>query len=66
MHSSLCPGRLIARVDAVLMCIASRSTQLVVVHFWSSWAPQCQQITDVLNELAKNRDLGQIRYVQVC
>jgi Grx4 family monothiol glutaredoxin len=38
---------------------------LVVLHFWTDWAPQCSQINDVLVELAKNKDIGQIRCVQV-
>lgn len=45
--------------------LESSSKNLVVLHFWAAWAPQCQQINDVLVELAKNKELGQIRCVQV-
>ncbi|KAI1278072.1 Glutaredoxin-3 [Halotydeus destructor] len=49
-------------LDAI---VGTSNKNLVVVHFWASWAPQCQQISDVLTELAKNKDIGLIRYVQV-
>jgi thioredoxin-like negative regulator of GroEL len=26
---------------------------LVVVHFWAEWAPQCAQMTQVMEALAK-------------
>nr|AMA01982.1 Glutaredoxin-3 [Haliotis discus discus] len=38
---------------------------LVVVHFAAPWAPQCQQMTDVIGELAKDNQLSQVRFVQL-
>ncbi|XP_067656316.1 uncharacterized protein [Haliotis asinina] len=38
---------------------------LVVVHFAAPWAPQCQQMTDVMGELAKDNQLSQVRFVQL-
>ncbi|XP_071090093.1 uncharacterized protein [Haliotis cracherodii] len=38
---------------------------LVVVHFAAPWAPQCQQMTDVIRELAKDNQLSQVRFVQL-
>lgn len=33
------------------ICVCS---QLLVVHFWADWAPQCKQVADILDELAKD------------
>lgn len=38
---------------------------LVVVHFWAAWAPQCQQMTDVMVELSKDAQLKNIQFVKV-
>lgn len=38
---------------------------MIVLHFWASWAPQCSQINDVLNELGKTKEFGAIKYFQV-
>jgi len=42
-----------------------QSDQLVVIHFWSQTVPQCQQIDDVLIELAKDKDLNVVKFVKV-
>ena len=39
-------------------------SQLAVVHFWAGWAPQCQQINDVLEELAKDSKI-KAKYAKV-
>ena len=38
--------------------------QLVVVHFWAAWAPQCQQMNDVMTELAKDTKI-KAKYAKV-
>ncbi|XP_014672087.1 PREDICTED: glutaredoxin 3-like [Priapulus caudatus] len=37
---------------------------LLVVHFWASWAPQCEQMNEVLEELAKDPKLSCIQFVK--
>ncbi|RWS30741.1 glutaredoxin-3-like protein [Leptotrombidium deliense] len=39
--------------------------RLVVCHFAALWAPQCRQISDVLQELAKSSDLASVLFVEV-
>ena len=38
---------------------------LIVAHFWAPWAPQCKQITDALNELAKDAKCSAVKFCQV-
>ena len=40
-------------------------SKMLVVHFWADWAPQCQQITDVLDELAKDAQYSNCGFVKV-
>ena len=40
-------------------------SHLVVVHFSASWAPQCQQMNDVLTELSKDPQLSAVRFLEV-
>jgi thiol-disulfide isomerase/thioredoxin len=37
---------------------------LLVVHFTASWAPQCKQMAEVIDELVK--DNVHVKFLQVC
>ncbi|KAK6185344.1 hypothetical protein SNE40_007598 [Patella caerulea] len=43
--------------------ISESKSNLSVVHFAAAWAPQCQQVNDVLTELSKNTK--NIRFLQL-
>lgn len=36
-----------------------------MVHFWAPWAPQCQQMNDVLEELAKDTQLAKSQFLKL-
>ena len=36
-----------------------------MVLFWADWAPQCQQMIDVLQELSKNPSLTSVAFCKV-
>ena len=38
---------------------------LVVVHFSALWAPQCKQMNDVLEELAKDAQNVHVKFLKV-
>jgi Grx4 family monothiol glutaredoxin len=38
---------------------------LVVVHFLAPWAPQCQQVTDVILDLAKEKQLSGVLFLAI-
>jgi len=38
---------------------------LVVVHFWADWAPQCQQVNAVLEELAKDSKNSNCKFLKL-
>ncbi|KAK2155447.1 hypothetical protein LSH36_240g03001 [Paralvinella palmiformis] len=38
---------------------------IAVILFWADWAPQCQQMSDVLVELAKDNQLKHIKFAKV-
>ena len=40
-------------------------SKVLLVHLWADWAPQCQQITDVLDELAKDAEYSNCGFVKV-
>jgi len=50
--------------EAVLKENASRGN-LVVVHFWTAWAPQCKQVTDVITALAQEPIYKDVAFVEV-
>lgn len=45
--------------------LAEARSNLVVVHFSAKWSEQCQQMNDVLAELAKTPQLVNVRFLQV-
>ena len=56
-------SRLLTVIECGLSLICSH---LVVAHFWAQWAPQCQQMTDVMTELAKDTQYINVKFVKVC
>ncbi|XP_072485187.1 glutaredoxin-3 isoform X3 [Notamacropus eugenii] len=40
-----------------------RARSLIVIHFWAPWAPQCTQMNDVMEELAKEHP--QVAFVKL-
>lgn len=42
-----------------------KTNGLVVAHFMASWAPQCEQISEVINELEKLSDLKNVTFVSL-
>jgi thiol-disulfide isomerase/thioredoxin len=40
-------------------------SQLVVVHFSAAWAPQCKQMNDVMEELAKETQFVNVVFIKV-
>lgn len=45
--------------------LAEARSNLVVVHFSAKWSEQCQQMNDVMVELAKTPQLVNVRFLQV-
>lgn len=45
--------------------LSDAASWLVVVHFWADWAPQCQQMNDVLLELAQEPLYVNSKFVKV-
>lgn len=43
--------------------LQKKENSLVVVHFWAPWAPQCSQMNEVMEELAK--DQPQVMFVRL-
>ena len=43
----------------------SSESQLVVVHFSAAWAPQCKQMNDVLEELAKETQFVNVVFIKL-
>jgi len=41
------------------------SKSLIVIHFHAVWAPQCQQINDVLKDLTKEKELQDVLFLMV-
>lgn len=49
--------------DAILK---SEKSSLIVLHFYASWAPQCQQVDDVLAELHRDSSLADaVKFLKV-
>ena len=40
-------------------------SDLVVLHFSAAWAPQCKQMNDVMEELAKDSQYANVKFAQV-
>lgn len=38
---------------------------LFTLHFWASWAAQCEQMNTVLGELAKDSKLVHVKFIKV-
>lgn len=38
---------------------------LVVTHFWAEWAPQCRQMDDVIEELIKDNQYKDVKFLKV-
>ena len=59
----------ICNIDMVLILILrnlfSSYRGIAVILFWADWAPQCQQMSDVLVELAKDNQLKHIKFAKV-
>ncbi|KAK3095293.1 hypothetical protein FSP39_012902 [Pinctada imbricata] len=61
-------GIAIANLDPARKSIRTRTSQirnLVVVHFSALWAPQCKQMNDVLEELAKDAQNVHIKFLKL-
>lgn len=41
------------------------SEKLAVIHFWAEWAPQCQQMEDVIMELMKDGSMKNIIFAKI-
>ncbi|XP_025095704.1 glutaredoxin-3-like [Pomacea canaliculata] len=52
----------VAEFDNLLV---SARSQLVVVHFWADWAPQCNQMDDVMKELARDMQFVNVIFMKV-
>lgn len=37
----------------------------LIVHFWAPWAPQCEQMNEVMNELANDSELSNVTFAKV-
>jgi len=48
---------LVSSGELVQVCALCCSS-LIVLHFYASWAPQCQQVDSVLAELHKDSSLA--------
>lgn len=57
--------REISRISDFQTLLDESGSHLVVVHFSAVWAPQCQQMNDVLTELAKDSQYVNVRFVKV-
>jgi len=52
-------------VGNVQLCVLNCSS-LIVLHFYASWAPQCEQVDDVLAELNRDSSLTDaVKFVKV-
>lgn len=52
-------------VDFQKIIEEAKFDKVAVVHFWADWAPQCQQINDVLIELTKDSEFKKCSFVKV-
>uniref|UniRef100_T1IHG2 Thioredoxin domain-containing protein n=1 Tax=Strigamia maritima TaxID=126957 RepID=T1IHG2_STRMM len=54
----------IQEFDKILNETSSKGN-LLVVHFWTSWAPQCKQITEILQLISKDQALSSVVILEV-
>ncbi|XP_041368687.1 glutaredoxin 3-like [Gigantopelta aegis] len=45
--------------------LTNAGSYLVVVHFSAPWAPQCQQMHDVMTELLKDPELSNVKFLEI-
>ena len=55
-----------ADAAAATVCMKDYQGCLFTLHFWASWAAQCEQMNAVLTELAKDSKLVHVKFVKVC
>jgi len=55
----------VANEDELKKLMAENKGCLFALHFWASWAAQCEQMNDVLQELAKDTKLVHVRFIKV-
>lgn len=41
------------------------ASKLKVVHFWADWAPQCQQMNEVLEELVNDKEYQDVKFFRI-
>lgn len=52
-------------VESFDQILSDSRSNLVVVHFSAKWSEQCQQMNDVMTELAKTPQLVNVRFLQI-
>ena len=55
----------VASEDELRKLMKEHQGCLFALHFWASWATQCEQMNTVLEELAKDSKLVHVRFVKV-
>lgn len=45
--------------------LVDSTSKLKVVHFWADWAPQCQQMNEVLDELGNDKEYQDVKFFRV-
>lgn len=55
----------IATEDELVELMAENRGCLFTLHFWASWAAQCEQMNAVLAELAKDSKLVHVKFIKV-
>lgn len=52
-------------MDEFEQFLKSHNENLIVVFFWASWAEQCQQMNEILEELSKDSSLFSVKFLSV-
>jgi len=55
----------VASEDELRKLMKEHQGCLFALHFWASWATQCEQMNTVLEELAKDSKLVHVRFVKI-
>ena len=55
----------IANEDELTKLMKENQGCLFTLHFWASWAAQCEQMNTVLEELAKDTKLVHVKFIKV-
>ncbi|OWA52358.1 Glutaredoxin-3 [Hypsibius exemplaris] len=45
--------------------LKTHNDNIIVVHFWASWAEQCQQMNEIIDELSKDSKLFPVKFLLV-